>query len=552
MMNPVVERELLSALRSPKAIAMQVVPALAGALLVLLRWPAEGQVDFAHSQSQQVFHLFGYGLLTALVLMVPAFPAISIVGERLSGTLALLLHTPLRAWSICLGKLAGVLGVAYLPLFASAPAAAACYAMGGIAASDILILYGILALATLQFTALALWVSSHAGSIDSAVRITYGLVLTLTVFTLGPYQVLQGMDWPRLVTASFWLRAASPLPAVMEVLGHGDVTGMGLIAEKGSPLRYAILALATTVLCVVATAIRLRPTLFDRPRPQGPITEERGFLVRTLRRMLYVVDPQRRSGLIGPFTNPVMVKEFRCRRFGRSYWLLRLMALCFIGSLGLTLLSATAALDWGTGTIMILMVALQGSLVVLLTPSLAAGLISAEVESGGWTLLQMTPLSAGRILRGKLLSVAWTVSLILVATLPGYGVMVYAKPAYLTQVLYVLFCLALTGLFALALSAAVSSLCARTAPATLISYGILLAIYCGTLLVWVGADTTFGHSVVEQALTINPLAAALSVMEVKGFKQYRLVPDCWYVVGGATLACLVVLRFRVWRLMRPQ
>ena len=58
----------------------------------------------------------------------------------------------------------------------------------------------------------------------------------------------------------------------------------------------------------------------------------------------------------------------------------------------MTILSATAALDWGAGLIIALMVLLQGALILLLTPSLAAGLISSEVESGGWTLLQMTPL----------------------------------------------------------------------------------------------------------------------------------------------------------------
>ena len=49
--------------------------------------------------------------------------------ERIRGTLALLLHSPLRPWSIYLGKLLGVLGFAYLLLLASVPAAAACYAM---------------------------------------------------------------------------------------------------------------------------------------------------------------------------------------------------------------------------------------------------------------------------------------------------------------------------------------------------------------------------------------------------------------------------------------
>jgi ABC-type transport system involved in multi-copper enzyme maturation permease subunit len=553
MQNPLVERELVGVLRSRKAVAMQVLPAVACTLLVLLRWPAEGQADLGGSQSRQVFQLFGYGLLTSLLLLVPAFPATSIVRERIRGTLALLLQTPLRPRSIYVGKLVGVLGVAYLPLAASAPAAAACYAMGGLSLRDeVLPLYAVLALVTLQYAALGLLVSSAAASVDSALRATYGLVLVLAVLTLGPYQVLQGTSVGPALTAATWLRSLSPLPAVMEILGHGDTGGRGLVAAGGNPLRYAVLALASTALFAAATLRRLRPVLLNRSRPQGAVTQERGRGVRWLRRLFFVVDPQRRARPIGRFTNPVLVKEFRTRRFGRSYWLLRLVAACAVASLALTLLSTSAALDWGTGTVSALMVLLQGALIVLLIPSLASGLISAEVESGGWALLQMTPLSPGRILRGKLLSVAGTLALVLLATLPGYAVMVYARPSLTQQVVYVVICLSLAGLFALVLSAAVGSLFRRTAPATVASYALLLGLCAGPLLFWLGRDTTFGHPLVERVLRVSPLAAAMAVMEVPGFAQYHLLPACWWLVGGATLACLVGLRAQVWRLTRPR
>ena len=69
------------------------------------------------------------------------------------------------------------------------------------------------------------------------------------------------------------------------------------------------------------TIVRLRPTVFDHARDQGVITDERSRAGRVFRRVAFVVDPQRRTSSIGPWTNPVMVKEFRCRRFGRSHWL---------------------------------------------------------------------------------------------------------------------------------------------------------------------------------------------------------------------------------------
>src|SRR5205807_4722433 len=113
-------------------------------------------------------------------------------------------------------------------------------------------------------------------------------------------------------------------------------------------------------------------------------------------------------------------------------------------------------------------------------------------------------------------------------------------------------CLVLTGLFAVVLSAAVGSLFARTASATVTAYALLLAICAGPLLFWLGRDTTFGHHAVERALTASPLAAAMTVMETPGFERYRLVPASWWLIGAATLVCMIALRFRVWQLTRPR
>ena len=44
-MNPIVRRELLDMLRTRKAVAVQVVLALASAALVLVRWPTGGVSD---------------------------------------------------------------------------------------------------------------------------------------------------------------------------------------------------------------------------------------------------------------------------------------------------------------------------------------------------------------------------------------------------------------------------------------------------------------------------------------------------------------------------
>src|SRR5690349_18318135 len=109
-MNPIIRRELLEVLRTRKVVALQLGLALTCALLILTRWPTEGTVDLGGVRSQQVVRVFGYGLLAAILLLVPAFPATSLVREKMRGTLALLLNSPMTPWSIYLGKLGGVLG----------------------------------------------------------------------------------------------------------------------------------------------------------------------------------------------------------------------------------------------------------------------------------------------------------------------------------------------------------------------------------------------------------------------------------------------------------
>ena len=551
MNHPILQRELISFLRTRRALALQLGLAFAFSLLVILHWPTDAQVDLSGARSREVFRVFGYGLLAASILLAPIFPATAIVRERLQGTLELILNSPMRPWSIYFGKLGGIIVLVLLLLSMSVPAAAACFAMGGISLThDLLALYGLLVLVVLQYCAIALLVSSYAGSTDSAVRITYGVILLMALITLVPYQCLQATGGT-LVGAAGWLRCVSPLPAFLDLLGQRDVGSHGLSTAGGSIFRYIVLSIFSTAGVMVWTISRLNERMLDRPHSQGRITNELSTIERFFRRLMFLVDPQRRKSGILWFVNPVMVKEFRCRRFGRMHWLIRMVAICAIVSLTLTVLTTRGTMSWGVETIGAILVVLQVVLIILVAPSLSAGLISTERESGGWDLLRMTPLSTRRILTGKLFSAVWPVLLILLATLPGYWVMIKIEPSTEEQVYRVIVCLVLTAVLGILLSAAVGSLFQRTATATVTSYSLLLLIYAGTMLIWMGRDFPFSHSTVETALMINPMAAAFSVIEVGGFERYDLLPGNWWVIGIASLAFLALLIGQTWRLTRP-
>lgn len=551
-MNPILRRELVGLLRTRKAIAAEVILALAVAILVIVRWPAEGEGDLNGAIALQVLRVFGYGLLTALLLVVPAFPATTIVREKVGGTLSLLLNSPLSVMSIYFGKLGGILGFTGLLLLITVPGAAACEALGGSTSqSGVFLLYVVLAIAALQLTTLGLLISSRAQSIDGALRTTYAVVLAICVLPLIAHWLIPRDD-ANLVMLAQWLGSFSPAPSVMEAVGQGDAGLPGTEFGSGAVLRYAIVAGGLSVLCAALTLLRLYSAPLDRPRPAGVMTQDRKLRGRLIRRLIFLVDPRRRSGSTSLWVNPVMVKEFRTRRFGRSDWTLRLLAIAAIFSLGLSVVAIVGALGWGIEVIGGALVILQTVMLILFVPSLAAGLISAEREGGGWQLLRLTPLSPAKIIRGKLLSVAWPVLLLLAATLPGYLVLTTVKPELSHQIARVLTCMGLTAIFAVLVAATASSLFRSTATATAASYLFVVAVCAAPLLVWLGREAPFGHRTVEAALTIDPIAAALRSADTPGFTTYELIPANWWVIGSASLVLLAVLIIRTRQLYRPE
>ncbi len=551
MRSVILVREAKTIVRHRWVAALLLLPLVLFSLLIAVRWPSAGEVDLAGVRGTQVFQLFAYTLLGTLLLLAPAYPAASLVSERRRGTLALLLNTPLDNRSIYLGKLGAAVLYTLVPLVMSLPVAAACYTLGAIELlGQFVPLYAVLTLVAVEYAVIALWISCRAGSPVAAMRLSYLAVLGLACLSTLPYwfTIRGGGEASR---AAIWLRSASPIPAVMEISGHADVWGGGVAVEAGAPWRYAATTAVISLLLATLTVRSIRPTMLERSRAAGRITDDLSRSVQRVRRLFYLLDPQRRTRGIADWMNPVLVKEFRSRRFGRGPWVMRMIAASAVVSLAMTYAATTGAIGWRTETIGGVLVVLQVALIVIVAPSLASGLISDELESHGWSLLQMTPLSTTQIVAGKLLSVTWTVLLLLLATLPGYAVMMLIKPVMTQQVIAVLGTLVLTAAFTILLGGALSGVLLQTTKATIAAYGTLIVLFGGTLAIWLGRGAPFGPQTVETALAFNPIAAALSLIEAPGFESYHLVPECWYLLGGASLLCLLVLGWRTHTLAKP-
>lgn len=546
----IIERELLALLRSSKTLAIFMAVAVVFSVIVLLKWPSSGIVDLDGSRGREVFQWLTYAMLAAAILIVPVFPSTQLVTEVRRRTLELLLNSPLSRTSIYLGKAFAMLGFVVLLLFSTLPALACCFLMGGLSFSDdVLKLYLFLMLVSAQLVVTGLLVGTFCRSTESALRWSYGITFALTVIPYFPDALFPGGSSP-IARACQWLKLISPIPALMQMLNQSSVGGSGLMETRDAVAWYIGFASCFIVIGSVVCILRLSHSLLDRSRSQGFITDDQSQWIRASRRVLYLVDPQRRSAGIPGYVNPVMVKEFQCRQFGRMHWLLRLVAGCAVLSLVLTLASAQGTEARGVEYTGALIIVLQVALIVLLTPGLASGMIAGEMEGGSWNLLRVTPLSPGRILRGKLISVLLTLALLLCATLPGYAVIMLIKPTLQQQVVQVLISLVLAALLSMLVSATISSFFRSTAVATTVSYGVLVSIFGGTMLVWMNRDAPFGFDFVQAALRLNPMAAALNAMQASGFESYNLVPSAWWISGITCVVLLVILYAQLLRLSK--
>jgi ABC-type transport system involved in multi-copper enzyme maturation permease subunit len=545
--NPILHRELTNRLRSHKTMLAIIAVAMVSSALVLMRWPSDATIDLVSQGAIQVFRPVAFSIAVAIMMLIPAFPATALVSERKRGTLTLLLNSPTSPGTIYAGKLFGNVLLGIILFSVSLPAIFACYAMGGITISThviplLLVFVGM----AFQYSALGLWISSRSQSTDGSLRWTYGLVLVLVVLSIGPSVFVGKLSGFKSMVAQA-LTTLSPVPALQQITGaQGQAKSIGIATGW---TEFLTMAAITTIALAYATLKRLDPLQMDRARPVGKVVEENksGWL----RRLAYLVDPQRRKAGIPFWLNPVMVKEFRTRKFGRLHWLLRLVAVGGIVSLLLTVVAATGTVNWGVERIAASMVLMQISFLLLLGPSLGANLIASEVESGGWQLLRAAPISPWRILIGKLLSTLLTLLLLLCATLPGYITMGYIQPAMGGQVGNVLISLVIATGMVTIISACVSAYSKSTAVATATSYAILLILFAGTLLIWLGRGNPFGPVFVERALLLNPAATALAEMKAPGFETYRLIPNGWYVGLGICFLGLIVLLIRTIRMTRP-
>lgn len=234
------------------------------------------------------------------------------------------------------------------------------------------------------------------------------------------------------------------------------------------------------------------------------------------------------SRLAVPPLNPVLARELKQRMRARHTWLVLTLYLAVLASI-LRWMYVAASRDDGFGGAANL-VASAGVgramfqwllffmllLVCFIVPGLTSGAISGERERKTLISLQITLLRARSIVLGKLLASLAFVVLLIIASLPLATVPFMLGGVSVSEVVRGIVMVVATAVTLACLALACSALVRRTQTATVLSYGMTLALVLGTLMVY-GAQQIprrdGGSRPDPWILTLNPLAATADVVQ---------------------------------------
>ena len=228
-----------------------------------------------------------------------------------------------------------------------------------------------------------------------------------------------------------------------------------------------------------------------------------------------------------PPLNPVLARELKQRMRGRHVWLVVTLYLAVL-ALILRWVYVAAARDTFNGGIDLLASATAGRaifqwllfmmllLVCFIVPGLTAGAISGERERQTMVALQLTLLRPRSIVTGKLLASLAFVVLLIIASLPLVTVPFLVGGVSLPEVVKGLWMVLATAFTLACLTLACSAVLRRTQAATVVAYGLTLALVLGTLMVY-GAQQIPRSAGAPRPdpwiLALNPFAATADVVQ---------------------------------------
>jgi ABC-type transport system involved in multi-copper enzyme maturation permease subunit len=516
--NPVMQRELITNLRTHRSFALMMVYQVALAAVVLIAYPQDTRIDLTDESSaaRRLIDFFFVGQYVLASLMAPSFAAGAISGEKERKTYEMLLASPLQPAAIVFGKMVASLTHLVMLIIGSLPTVMLCLPLGGVSIYEVFAAYIGLMVSSILFGAIGLTCSSYFRRTAGSLVVSYLVILPLVILAVGFWLGLANQGQTRLVLS------LTLLPAVAIV--------------------------ATLILCRKTADRLLYPPdvgsgggeVIDLDREQDNSV---GLVINRDQFPDRLFAPPRRKGLMKDNVNPIYDKEMHAELLSQGTLMLRLV-------IQISMILAIPLMAWLlfvraelTGMYMIYVIIFN----MLVAPVFSAGSITSERERQTLDLLLTTIITPWQIFWGKLLagfrvSIVLTMFLLwpfLLATI--LNSMADASnyltkwPSLLTFVGIVVVCCTTNSIVAMFCS----SLLRKTSVAMMVSYLILLVLYALPFAVW-GLAATFSPdenfiNTTRWCGVTSPMIACLSVpFDLTGNSRQspEEIPLLWAHVGG--------------------
>jgi ABC-type transport system involved in multi-copper enzyme maturation permease subunit len=486
--NPVLQRELLVNLRTPRAfILLFLYQALLGTM-VYFAWPQETRVDLASNPAgQNLVDLFFVGQYVLASLMAPSFAASAITGEKERKTYEMLLASPLRPGSIVLGKMIASLAHIAVLIFASLPIVMLCLPLGGVSLYEVLAAYLGLIISVVTFGMISIACSSYFKRTAASLVVSYLLIL--------PLALVGGLLW-------LWTSAWGEERLIMSVT---VLPGVGA---------------AICIALFVNTSVRLLhpPDMGSEGKEVVDLEQEAkeavGLVIQRDQFPDKLFAPGKRDFLLPDGSNPVYDKEIRSEIFSQGTLMLRVVIqvsmLLAIPLMAVCLYIFPKYAPWYISYVILFN--------ILVGPVFSAGSVTSERERQTLDLLLTTTITPWQILWGKLIAglrvssvltsfLLWPV-LLACLMVSSYWTNLLSVAAYLGIVVLTCLTTAIVALFC-------SVVLRKTAVSLMTTYLVIIVLFCVPLAARFFAEVYFPHHEatphVVRAGLASPFAATFAV-----------------------------------------
>jgi len=537
-----VQRELLSSLRSVKAILILMAFILMTVFVVWSLWPAEyNDLNMAGYRSKEMVAYLSLAVFCGCALFVPAYSASAMVLERERSTYDFLRMSLISSAGVVMAKLFNAVGMFIIMIVAMTPVICSAFFLIGVDYT-VFIKVGVVVL-SLIFSCASIGLACSSifrKSIFAVVASYIGMILLMA----GPVMlsfvfatVLMGFQLAR--STSSVIEAVAEYTSPFAALTYA--VDMGRTGSIGPFITCILFQLVVTVGCLLLTW----RNVYKPPKPpkitlEKPIDDVKVLRERKVGFPFYILDPLKRKKAIADGRNPMMVREIRWGLYNRATTLVRVFYVSFVVYF---IAGGVVSMDASTFSTLREWFAMQTVLTVLAAPALIANTLTKEYELGNLDMLRMTLLKPKDIIFGKFAAgFASMIPMLAASFLSCLPMLLLGVKNYEAMLigfgnLFVCTVMSISiGLFA-------SMLTRQTTTAILISYVIGLILFCsGPLIVeyyYYEIGQVYRYEQIESIL-FSPITVMFEVVG-GGFGRANIDYGLWFVSSGIVSAISLAL-----------